>query len=138
MTGNGPDHTLSEIGLDFGQDGRLTMKQATLDRALGSDYRGVVAALAGSPGKDRTEGVLRTLHSDLDELTNPVTGPVTGELSALTNEGESTEKEIEHKSESLADLRDSLEEKYSNLQSLLGGLNAKQNYVSQQIAKGTL
>ncbi|EQD27251.1 hypothetical protein B1A_21725, partial [mine drainage metagenome] len=63
---------------------------------------------------------------------------VTGELSALTNEGESTEKEIEHKSESLSDLRDSLEEKYSNLQSLLGGLNAKQNYVSQQIAKGTL
>lgn len=138
ITGNGPYHTLSDIGLDFGQDGRLTLNQSTLDRALGGDYKGVVGVLAGSAGKDRTEGVLRTLHSDLDDLTNPVTGPVTGELSALTNEGESTEKEIEHKSESLSDLRDSLEEKYSNLQSLLGGLNAKQNYVSQQIAKGTL
>ncbi len=138
MNGDGSYHTLSDIGIDFGQDGRLTLNNSKLERALGGDYKGVVTLLAGSGGKGKSDGILRALHADLEDLTNPVTGPVTGELSALTNEGEATEKEIEHKSEGLADLRDSLEEKYSNLQSLLGGLNAKQNYINQQISKGTL
>lgn len=127
--------TFADIGVSFEKTGRLSYNQQKFERALSSDYSGVVHLLTGSPGNP---GLMSSLHAMLVEMTNPANGPIFGEQSALNSQGRMNEKEIERKQEEIMDLKQRMEEKYAGLQSLLGGLNAKQNYVNQQIARGTL
>lgn len=134
-SGAGRYRTFADIGVSFEKDGRLTYSQQKFERALSADYSGVVHLLAGTPTHP---GLMSTLHNIMVEMTNPANGPVFGEQNALNSQGRMNEKEIERKQEEIMDLKQRMEEKYAGLQSLLGGLNAKQNYINQQIARGTL
>ncbi|MHB1285043.1 MAG: flagellar filament capping protein FliD [Leptospirales bacterium] len=127
--------TLADIGLNFEKNGHLSYHSQKFDQALSSNYQGVVDLLAGTPTHP---GLISGIHAMTMEMTNPANGPVYGEQQALNSQGQMNQKEIERKQEEIENLRERMEEKYSSLQGVLGGLNAKQNYLSQQIARGTL
>lgn len=133
--GGGRFRTLADIGLTYQRNGRLAYDSHKFDRALSSDYAGVSQLLAGSPGHP---GLITHIHDMIVEMTNPANGPVFGEQQAIGSQSRMLQKEIEHKQDEIADLRERLEDKYANLQGVLGGLNARQNYVRQQIAQGNL
>ncbi len=127
--------TLADIGLTFEKNGHLSYNSQKFDQALSSNYQGVVDLLAGTPTHP---GLISGIHAMTMEMTNPANGPIYGEQQALNSQGQMNQKEIERKQEEIENLRERMEEKYSSLQGVLGGLNAKQNYLSQQIARGTL
>lgn len=127
--------TLADIGLTFQRNGRLSYDSQKFDRALSSDYRGVSNLLAGSSVHP---GLITHLHDITVELTNPANGPIFGEQQAISSQSRALDKEVERKQDEIADLRERLEEKYANLQGVLGGLNVRQNYVRQQIAQGNI
>ncbi|MHB8421929.1 MAG: flagellar filament capping protein FliD [Leptospirales bacterium] len=127
--------TLADVGLNFEKNGRLSYDSHKFDQALSSNYQGVVDLLAGTRSH---AGLIAGINKITNEMTNPANGPIFGEQQALSSQGQMNQKEIERKQEEIANLRDRMEEKYSSLQGILGGLNAKQNYLSQQIARGTL
>ncbi len=133
--GDGRYRTLADIGITFQRNGRLAYDSQKFDRALSSDYRGVSDLLAGSSAHP---GLITHLHDIAVELTNPANGPIYGEQQAIGSQSRAMEKQVERKQDEIADLRERLEDKYANLQGVLGGLNARQNYVRQQIAQGSL
>jgi flagellar hook-associated protein 2 len=131
----GKFRTLSDVGLNFQRNGHLSFDSGTFDKALASHYDDVVHLMTGE-GPD--PGVLSGLHDILMTFANPANGPVASEMTDINAQEQSNVRQIARKQEELALLKDQLEEKYSGLQGVLGGLNAKQAYVSQQISRGVL
>lgn len=132
-----PGHyrTLSEVGINFQRNGHLSFDAGVFDKALASHYTSVVHLMTGDGSNP---GVLSALHDSLETFANPASGPIAGEVADVNAQEQSNYREITRKQDALANLKDQLEEKYSGLQGLLGGLNAKQAYLSQQIARGVL
>lgn len=131
----GKFRTLSDVGITFQRDGHLAFDAGTFDKALASHYSGVVHLMTG---EGSTPGVISELHETLTQFANPASGPVAGEVADIHAQEQSNYRQITRKQDELSNLKDQLEEKYSGLQGLLGGLNAKQAYVNQQIARGVL
>jgi len=131
----GKYRTLSDVGINFQRNGHLSFDSGTFDKALASHYSDVVHLMTGD---GVTPGVVSGLHDALMTFANPATGPVAGELADIHAQEQTNVRQIAKKQDELANLKDQLEEQYSGLQGLLGGLNAKQAYVSQQISRGVL
>jgi flagellar hook-associated protein 2 len=131
----GKYRTLSDVGINFQRNGHLSFDSGTFDKALASHYSDVVHLMTGD---GVTPGVVSGLHDALMTFANPATGPVAGELADIHAQEQTNVRQIAKKQDELANLKDQLEEQYSGLQVLLGGLNAKQAYVSQQISRGVL
>ena len=131
----GKFRTLSDVGINFQRNGHLTFDSGAFDKALASHYNDVVHLMTG---EGPNPGVISGLHDALMTFANPANGPVAGEMTDINAQEQSNVRQMARKQEELASLKDQLEEKYSGLQGVLGGLNAKQAYVSQQISRGVL
>jgi len=123
------------VGITFQRNGHLSLDQGKLDKALASNYDDVVHLMTGA---GETPGIGSALHDILTEFANPASGPLAGEIADVNAQERTNVRQMTRKQDELSNLKDQLEEKYSGLQSLLGGLNAKQAYVSQQIARGVI
>ena len=127
--------TLADVGITFQRNGHLSLDQGKLDKSLASGYDDVVHLMTGA---GETPGIGSALHDILTEFANPASGPLAGEIADVNAQERTNVRQMTRKQDELSNLKDQLEEKYSGLQSLLGGLNAKQAYVSQQIARGVI
>ncbi len=132
---HGKFRTLADVGISFQRNGRLSLDQGKFDKALSSDYEAVVHLMTG---EGETPGVAAALHDILTEFANPASGPIAGEVADINAQEQVNVRQMTRKQDELAALKEQLEDKYSGLQTLLGGLNAKQAYVSQQIARGVI
>ncbi|MGC8529328.1 MAG: flagellar filament capping protein FliD [Leptospirillia bacterium] len=131
----GKFRTLGDVGITFQRNGHLSFDAGKFDKALASNYDDVVHLMTG---QGTTPGIVAGIHDLLMEFANPASGPLASEISDINDQERTNVREMTRKQDELANLKDQLEEKYSGLQGLLGGLNQKQAYVQQQIARGVL
>ncbi len=115
---------LSDIGLEFQQDGSLVFNSTKLSSAASSDYDAVahLAASFGKTTKTLTDGMLASK----------------GTIAAATNGLESSIDTLEKRRDALSRRLVQVEERYkrqfSSLDTLIASMNQTSSYLSQQLS----
>lgn len=146
--------TLSLVGISVDTSGRLSMDDTVVDDKLGEDLAAFAdlfvdtdgfdnaGALPNTPGYyvDTTadSGLMATLFRSLDQATELVTAADGTSLKGLFDRREETYKSnidrfddrIEELERRLEKYEEGLIAKFSNLEQLMGGLNAQQSFLN--------
>ncbi len=120
--------TLTEIGVEFNEEGVLTLDSTSLTNALNVDFQGVANLFA-----DPTSGVITQLQSVVDGLTQ------TGGLIDAREEGINTridnfDTRIDAFELRLINIEERLVNQFAALDQLLGSLNNTSNFLASQLS----
>ncbi|TMW70822.1 flagellar hook-associated protein [Thauera sp. UPWRP] len=122
--------SLSQVGVSFGKDGKLSLDSGKFTAALNDASKDVASFFAG---KDGVKGFAATFGARLDGfiasdgLLNSRTEGINSTIKSLT-------KQYDEMETRLARLEERYRKQYSNLDTLLNGLSQTSTYLTQQLA----
>jgi flagellar hook-associated protein 2 len=126
-TGSSTYNTLASIGITTNADGTLSLKNATLQNALSSNFTAVSRLFSSS------SGVAASLDTDIKSALGP-NGSLTAEGNTLASQDNSLTQQSNQLQTQMAALQASLTQQYSALNALLSSLQSTSSYLSQQFA----
>jgi flagellar hook-associated protein 2 len=126
-TGSSTYNTLASIGITTNADGTLSLKNATLQNALSSNFTAVSRLFSSS------SGVAASLNTDIKSALGP-NGSLTAEGNTLASQDNSLTQQSNQLQTQMAALQASLTQQYSALNALLSSLQSTSSYLSQQFA----
>jgi flagellar hook-associated protein 2 len=122
--------SLSQVGVSFGKDGKLSLDDTKFTAALGDPEKDVAAFFTG---KDGVKGFAETLSTrldafiDTDGLLNSRTEGINSTIKSLTKQYDTMEARLNR-------MEERYRLQYSNLDTLLNGLTQTSTYLTQQLA----
>ena len=122
--------SLSQIGVSFGKDGKLSLDSTKFAAALSDPSKEVTTFFTGKEGvKGFAEALSARLSAfiDSDGLLNSRTEGINSTIKSLTKQYDTMEAR-------LAKMEERYRKQYSNLDTLLNGLSQTSTYLSQQLA----
>jgi flagellar hook-associated protein 2 len=128
ITGNNGIVNLASIGVNLGNDGTLSVDNATLSTALSSNFASVQNLLQNS-----TTGLSQNLSSVIRNITAPNTGILTLDAQSLTSIGQDLNKQILDLQAALVIQEQSLTAVYSRVNATLQQLPLLQSQITQQL-----
>jgi len=126
-TGSSTYNSLASIGITTNADGTLSVKTATLQSALSSNFSAVSQLFSSS------SGVAASLNTDIRSALGP-NGSLTAEGNTLASRDNSLTQQSNQLQTQMAALQASLTQQYSALNALLSSLQSTSSYLSQQFA----
>ncbi len=123
-----PFRMLSEIGIETGVDGKLTVDDARLSEVLASDFQRVGRLFTAADG-----GFARRLHERVDGML-AADGMLEIRRDGLNDRMDDIADRRTALDDRLAALEARLFKQFNALDSLLGQLSATSNYLTQQLA----
>lgn len=124
-TGNTAFQMLAQIGVTSDRDGKLTLDTTKLKTALDTDSTAVTNLFAGS-----TTGIANKLMGQLDVYTDTVDGLLKSRVDSFDRQSKDTQKRIDTAETRLTTYQKQLEQKYANLETLLGKLQSQGSSLS--------
>ena len=113
--------SLTQLGVEFTQQGTLTFNQSTLT-SLPPDQ---ISQALSFFGDANSGGFLQSATNSLNNLTDPVSGLLTGDL-------QSVEEQSQHEAQAISDATDRLNQLQTNLQAQLAAADALIATLQQQ------
>lgn len=129
-TGNQAYELLAQIGVKSDKDGKLTFDTAKFTEALGKDEQAVAAVLT-----DSTNGIAGRIADQIDVYTNSIDGLIKTRQDSYDRQVKSTADRITDAERRLTNYQKQLEQKYANLETLLGKLQSQGSSLTSYFAK---
>jgi flagellar hook-associated protein 2 len=120
-------HTLSDIGVSFQKDGKLSLDKSKLEKALATDPQAVASLFAG------TEGIAVKLDKQLDGLLKSG-GPLGNRTDVINKQIEQLGEQRETLNQRMESLEKRYRAQFTALDKLVSQLTATGNYLTQQLA----
>jgi flagellar hook-associated protein 2 len=120
-------HTLSDIGISFQKDGKLSLDKSKLEKALAADPQAVANLFAG------TEGIAVKLDKQLDSLLKSG-GPLGNRTDVINKQIERLGDQREILNQRMESLEKRYRAQFTALDKLVSQLTATGNYLTQQLA----
>jgi flagellar hook-associated protein 2 len=121
----------SQVGLKFGRDGSLSLDETAFRSALSGNFAGVSALFLGDAGN----GVFTNLQSQLDSITDPLSGPIQNATDSLNQNIKIINDEISSYQDRLDVERQMLTEEFNKADEALRLLTVTQASLSSQLDK---
>jgi len=119
-TGNSSYQMLSQLGITADTTGKLTLASAKLEEALSADDDAVAAVFAQATG-----GVANRMIEQLDVYTDAVDGLIKSRTDTFDRQVKDTSTRITNAERRLELYEKQLQQKYANLETLLGRLQSQ-------------
>ncbi len=129
VVGNGTVRTLADVGIKTERDGTLSIDSVTLGRALAREPSAVNALFAtASTGMSAAAGAL------VDAYTNSTDGLLTLRTQGLKSSMKRIDDDIDKEQTAIDRYRELLVKQFTAMESVVSGLKAAGNYLTQQSA----
>lgn len=112
---------LTQIGMSRDKDGRLTLDDAALAKALTDSYADVKALLAGKTSSDT--GLAASIYQSCNRLSDSVTGLVQNAISGYQDSIKRISQSVTEQLARVNQLRDSLSRQYAAADAAINQLN---------------
>jgi flagellar hook-associated protein 2 len=126
-----PFSSLTQIGVTFDRNGRLSLDTEQLEEALGTDLLAVRELLSGDGTSD---GVATALARALEPITQVGDGLLANREQGIDDRIEALDVSIERFERRLEQREDSLRQQFSRLESQVSTLQAQGNFLSNAFA----
>jgi flagellar hook-associated protein 2 len=127
--------TLADIGLSLGNGALLQFDQNTFEQALSADPTAVEQLFTATKQvTDPTTGAVTTqqlgagysIDNQINDLLDPVSGVITQENQALSQEVQNFQDQITDLNTNIDNQRNLLQEQFNNMEQVLAGLQSQQ------------
>lgn len=122
--------SLSQVGVSFGKDGKLSLDDTKFTAALSDPEKDVATFFTGKEGVEGFAAALSTrldAFIDTDGLLNSRTEGINSTIKSLTKQYDTMEARLNR-------MEERYRLQYSNLDTLLNGLTQTSTYLTQQLA----
>src|SRR5262245_28225154 len=119
-TGNDAFAMLSQVGITSDRDGKLSFNQSKFEEQLGIDERATTTLFAGTG-----IGIAARLVTQVDVFTSTTDGLIKTRQDGFDRLIKDTQGRIDQGEQRLARFQSSLEQRFANLESLLGKLQSQ-------------
>jgi len=124
--------SLSSIGITSNSDGTLTLDSGALSTALSNDPDDVMSLLAGNSQAGVT-GIASEFNSYLTDVTDPNNGIMATRINDLNNTITQENNEIQDDQTQINAYTQSLQARFSNLESIISSYNTTSNFIQDQV-----
>ncbi len=129
ISGLSPDtKALSQVGVETGKDGTLTLDESVLSSKLTSDFADV-RALFIDDSETSIEGVAKKLYDELDDITDFSDGSVTIRKKGIQKVIDRYTAEIIDVEQEIEDYEQDLKVRFAALESLLSVMSSQSSYL---------
>jgi flagellar hook-associated protein 2 len=115
--------SLSQIGIELGKDGHMSVDQVTLDQRLSVDPTGVQALLYGATTAQT--GIFQKAYTVTNALSDNISGSVQTSINGYQSSVKSLNDTIAHRTATLTSMRDSLTRQFAIADAAIGQLNGQ-------------
>jgi flagellar hook-associated protein 2 len=129
IPGNSGIVNLASIGVNFNNDGTLSVDSSALNSALSSNFSAVQNLLQNS-----TNGFSQNLSTVLSNINSPGTGILSLDLQSVTSTSQGITSQVADLQAALAVQQSNLTNVYSQVNATLQELPMLENQISQQLA----
>jgi flagellar hook-associated protein 2 len=129
ISGNGGIVNLASIGVNFNNDGTLSVDNGQLSSALSSNYSAVQNLL-----QNTTNGFSQNLSTVLSSINSPGTGILSLDAQSVTSTSQGITSQVADLQAALAVQQTNLTNVYSQVNATLQELPTLENQISQQLA----
>jgi flagellar hook-associated protein 2 len=129
VPGNSGIVNLASIGVNFNNDGTLSVDSSALNSALSSNFSAVQNLLQNS-----TNGFSQNLSTVLSNINSPGTGILSLDLQSVTSTSQGITSQVADLQAALAVQQTNLTSVYSQVNATLQELPMLENQISQQLA----
>ena len=119
---SGSLHTTGDVGITITDGGKLKYDATSFQNAFTSDPDNVTKLFT-----DKTAGLATIIGTSFTSLVDPSTGTLAQENKILTNQNQGFQDQIKQLDSVLADKRNRLLEQFSNMETVLSGLQSQQS-----------
>jgi len=127
---SGSMKVLSQLGISTQRDGSINLNEDTLDKALESDFDGVVSLLAG---EGDVNGVMKTFNTTLLNLTGASSGMYAEKKDSYDSAVNRLDDQL-LRMETLIDKKEAtMRARFSTMELLVGEMNTQSDYLTQQM-----
>ena len=116
-----------EIGFKTNRDGTITLEDAKLDGALGSNYNAVKSLFIN---QTTVTGIAQQVNLAINAIDDVVSGSLTGRKNSLTKQINSLADQISRKETAISAFEERLKIQYAKLDSLLSQLKGQTNFLN--------
>jgi flagellar hook-associated protein 2 len=120
-----------QAGIEFNRDGSLSLDEGKLRSALSGNFNGIAALFLG----ENSSGIFSTLQSQLDSITDPLSGPIQNATDSLNKNIKSINKSISAYQARLDVEKQLLTDQYNQADEALRMLTVNQASLTAQIDK---
>lgn len=129
--GSGTVSRLSDIGVQIGVDGKLTVSSTKLEAALADPNKDVSAVFIKGT---TTTGIASLLSDRIDDIIH-TDGVLTSRTDGLNKTIKNMDSRISSLQSRLSSIEDRYRKQFSAMDSIVAGLNSTSTFLSQQLAK---
>jgi len=112
-SGAGQFTSLQSLGIEMQDDGTLQVDTSTLSNALSNDYSDVQNFFQS------TSGWGQIANTEMNQLTDPVNGPIAADISGLNQTSDDLTSQIQDFQANMTQVQQQLTNEYDNLNTLL-------------------
>lgn len=128
--GEGRVAWLGEFGIEFNKSGKIVLNENKFNQAMEKDFDNVSEAISGE------FGLAHQLKQVLDQYTRPMDGLLANREKGLRDRIRQIDRQIENQERQVERRAQALTDKFSRLQSALGGLQQQQAYMQANLGGG--
>lgn len=127
---SGTYSSLAELGFETQKDGTLVLNSTTLNKAMETDYEGMVAVFAGETGID---GISQKFADYMTGLTDSVDGMYASKKKSTDDTISRIDDRIERLEARLLIKEKTLRSQFSAMEELVSAMNNQSAFLSQQM-----
>jgi flagellar hook-associated protein 2 len=121
----GSMHTIGDIGITITDKGKIQFDASKFQAAYAQTPDDVMKLFT-----DATSGLGKLIDHSMTALVDPVNGTISRENATLQTQNQQFQDQIKQLEAILADKRNSLEEQFANMETVLAGLQSQQSALS--------
>lgn len=121
---------LSQLGIATQKDGSINLNEDTLDKALASDFNGVVSLLAGEGDQP---GVMKNFNSALLNMTGASSGMYAEKQDRYDSAVKRLDDQILRTEPLIAKKEATMRARFTTMELLVGNLNSQSSFLTQQM-----
>jgi flagellar hook-associated protein 2 len=110
--------TLASVGITLNDDGTIAFDQGTFSSALQADPSSVERLFVTDPSKGST-GIMGTIGSTVDSLTDPLNGAITAEVQSFSNQSTQIGTEMTNMQQRITTYQTQLQNEFNQMNSTM-------------------
>ena len=123
--GIGSIHSLTDLGLELGQDGKLSLNSAKFDTATANGTDAILSFLG-----DSSSGFLKAANDNLKTVEDPINGTIQTAIQSTQQQITAQDKLIQANQDRVSQIKENLQAQMAASDALVASLEQQVNYMT--------